>query len=122
MRVGDHAGSNRRRVGRTQVGEGVAGDGVVAAFSSARPAAAHFRLSATLNAGQEVPKQVVKNQAGHGTFTGSLAGTKLTWKLTWAKLHEHHFAGLGYHSPNMELSHRARLSRKANSDWICTID
>jgi DNA-binding transcriptional LysR family regulator len=34
-------------------------------------------------------------------------------KLTWAKLGEHHFAGLGYHSPNMELSHRARLSRKA---------
>jgi hypothetical protein len=57
-----------------------------AAFSSARPAAAHFRLSATLNAGQEVPKQAVKNQAGHGTFTGTLAGTTLTWKLTWAKL------------------------------------
>jgi len=34
-------------------------------------------------------------------------------RLTWAKLGEHHFAGLGYHSPNMELSHRARLSRKA---------
>ncbi|MDH6590675.1 DNA-binding transcriptional LysR family regulator [Variovorax sp. TBS-050B] len=34
-------------------------------------------------------------------------------KLTWAKLREHHFAGLGYHSPNMELSHRAKLSRKA---------
>ena len=34
-------------------------------------------------------------------------------KLTWSKLGEHHFAGLGYHSPNMELSHRARLSRKA---------
>jgi hypothetical protein len=59
---------------------------VFAAFSSARPAAAHFRLSATLNAGQEIPKQVVKNQAGHGTFTGTLVGTKLTWKLTFAKL------------------------------------
>jgi DNA-binding transcriptional LysR family regulator len=34
-------------------------------------------------------------------------------RLTWAKLREHHFAGLGYHSPNMELSHRAKLSRKA---------
>ncbi len=34
-------------------------------------------------------------------------------RLTWGKLGEHHFAGLGYHSPNMELSHRARLSRKA---------
>ncbi len=59
---------------------------VFAAFSSAQPAAAHFRLSATLNSGQEIPKQVVKNQAAHGTFTGTLAGTKLTWKLTWAKL------------------------------------
>lgn len=59
---------------------------VLASFSSARPAAAHFRLSTTLNAGQEVPKQAVKNLAGHGTFTGTLVGTKLTWKLTWAKL------------------------------------
>jgi len=59
---------------------------VFAAFSAARPGAAHFRLSTTLNAGQEVPKQVVKNQSGHGTFTGTLVGTKLTWKLTWAKL------------------------------------
>ena len=34
-------------------------------------------------------------------------------RLTWARLREHHFAGLGYHSPNMELSHRAKLARKA---------
>ncbi|RZL89182.1 MAG: LysR family transcriptional regulator [Variovorax sp.] len=34
-------------------------------------------------------------------------------RLTWAKLCEHHFAGLGYHSPNMALSHRAKLARKA---------
>ena len=33
--------------------------------------------------------------------------------LTWAKLRAHAFAGLGYHSPNMEASHRARLSRAA---------
>ena len=36
---------------------------VFAALSSARPAAAHYRFTATLNAGQEVPKQAVKNQA-----------------------------------------------------------
>ena len=59
---------------------------VFAALSSARPAAAHFRLTTTVNAGQESPKQVVKNQAAHGTFAGTLVGTKLTWKLTWAKL------------------------------------
>ena len=33
--------------------------------------------------------------------------------LTWAKLRAHAFAGLGYHSPNMEASHRARISRMA---------
>ena len=57
-----------------------------ASLSAARPAAAHFRLTATLNAGQEIPKQVVKNQAAHGTFTGALTGTTLKWKLTFAKL------------------------------------
>ncbi|MDN6883037.1 LysR family transcriptional regulator [Variovorax sp. CAN2819] len=45
--------------------------------------------------------------AGHPLF-GMSHG-----KLTWARLREHHFAGLGYHSPNMELSHRAKLSRMA---------
>jgi CHRD domain. len=59
---------------------------VFATLSAARPAAAHFRLSTTLNAGQEIPKQVVRNGVGHGTFSGTLVGTKLTWKLTWAKL------------------------------------
>ena len=29
--------------------------------------------------------------------------------LTWDSLREHDFAGLGYHSPNMELTHRERL-------------
>lgn len=33
--------------------------------------------------------------------------------LTWAKLRLHAFAGLGYHSPNMEASHRAQLQRTA---------
>jgi len=33
--------------------------------------------------------------------------------LTWQGLRAWPFAGLGYHSPNMELGHRARLPRKA---------
>lgn len=45
--------------------------------------------------------------ASHPLFGASHAG------LTWNKLRGHAFAGLGYHSPNMELSHRARLARKA---------
>lgn len=35
--------------------------------------------------------------------------------LTWKKLRSHAFAGLGYHSPNMDLSHRERLPRKATA-------
>ncbi len=33
--------------------------------------------------------------------------------LRWEDLRAHHFAGLGYHSPNMALSHHAALPRKA---------
>ncbi len=33
--------------------------------------------------------------------------------LTWERLRAWPFAGLGYHSPNMDLGHRARLPRKA---------
>lgn len=43
----------------------------------------------------------------HPLFDASHTG------LSWAKLRSHAFAGLGYHSPNMELSHRAELPRKA---------
>ncbi len=35
-------------------------------------------------------------------------------KLSWEKLRQYQFAGLGYHSPNMELSHRERLTRRAS--------
>lgn len=33
--------------------------------------------------------------------------------LTWESLRAYPFAGLGHHSPNMELSHRANLTRRA---------
>lgn len=36
-------------------------------------------------------------------------------RFTWAALRRHAFAGLGYHSPNMDLSHRAQLQRKASA-------
>src|SRR5207244_964839 len=45
-----------------------------------------WSVKATLNAGQEIPKQVVKKQDAHGSFTGTLTGTSLKWKLTFAKL------------------------------------
>ena len=34
--------------------------------------------------------------------------------LSWGRLREYPFAGLGYHSPNMELSHREQLVRRAS--------
>ncbi|AOK50331.1 LysR family transcriptional regulator [Burkholderia sp. MSMB617WGS] len=36
-------------------------------------------------------------------------------KLTWRQVRGYAFAGLGYHSPNMELSHRAKLTRSATA-------
>jgi DNA-binding transcriptional LysR family regulator len=45
--------------------------------------------------------------AGHPLFGADHAG------LDWDGLRAWRFAGLGYHSPNMELSHRARLPRTA---------
>lgn len=33
----------------------------------------------------------------------------------WADLRDHHFAGLGYNSPNMEFSHQAKLQRRATA-------
>jgi hypothetical protein len=42
--------------------------------------------SAKLTAAQEIPKQVVKNSAASGLFTATLSGTKLKFKLTFAKL------------------------------------
>jgi hypothetical protein len=45
-----------------------------------------IHLAATLNAKQEVPKQVVKDTKAKGKFTGTLVGSKLTWKLTFSGL------------------------------------
>jgi len=36
-------------------------------------------------------------------------------RLAWSDLGTHQFAGLGYHSPNMEISQQVRLPRKATA-------
>ncbi|WP_414447426.1 LysR family transcriptional regulator [Burkholderia sp. 22PA0099] len=36
-------------------------------------------------------------------------------KLTWERIREQGFAGLGYHSPNLQLTHRAKLTRSATA-------
>ena len=42
--------------------------------------------TAALSSGQETPKQAMKNTAAHGLFKGTLVGSKLTFRLTFAKL------------------------------------
>ena len=56
----------------------------VAALSSA--ASTKTVWTAALTSRQEVPKQVVKAPLAHGLFKGTLSGSTLTWKLTYAKL------------------------------------
>jgi hypothetical protein len=62
------------------VGAAVTGTNVAAAPS------ATMKVSAALTAKAEVPAQVVKNTKGSGSFTGTLTGSKLVWKLTFAHL------------------------------------
>jgi hypothetical protein len=42
--------------------------------------------STKLTAAQEIPKQAVVNTAASGSFTATLSGTQLTFKLTFTKL------------------------------------
>lgn len=51
-----------------------------------KPPSKAIRLAASLNAGQEVPKQTVKAPGATGAFTGTLNGKKLTWSLVFRKL------------------------------------
>ena len=46
--------------------------------------------------------------AGHALFSGPDDSA-----LDWAGLRKHPFAGLGYHSPNMEISQAQRMARSA---------
>jgi hypothetical protein len=65
----------------------VAGAVCALAFAAMSLAASRTTVwTATLSSGQEVPKQVVPDTAAHGQFRGTLSGTKLTWKLTFANL------------------------------------
>ena len=54
-------------------------------IASAAPSAS-IKIAAKLTAKAEVPAQVVKNANGSGSFTATLTGNKLAWKLTFAKL------------------------------------
>src|SRR5436853_7739622 len=45
-----------------------------------------YKLSATLNAKQEIPKQAVKDAKAKGSFSATLTGTKLKFTLTYSGL------------------------------------
>jgi hypothetical protein len=74
------------RIGRVTAGL-AAGVLVVASLAAA---ASTYKVSATLNARQEVPKQVVKTPNATGSFSGSYVEhgktATLKWKLTYAHL------------------------------------
>ena len=57
---------------------------ILAATSLA--AAQKTTWTAALSSVQEVPKQVVKDTAAHGLFKATVSGSKLKWRLTFAKL------------------------------------
>jgi hypothetical protein len=58
----------------------------VSALSGAATTKGDNTWEATLSAGQEVPKQVVKMAAAHGDFKATLTGKKLKWTLTFQHL------------------------------------
>ena len=74
------------RIGRVTLG--VAASALVAAGLAA--AGESYKVGATLNVKQEVPKQAVKAPNANGAFTGTYteAGKKATlkWKLTYSRL------------------------------------
>jgi hypothetical protein len=56
----------------------------VTAIAFAAPVAAPTKVSATLDTRQEIPRP--KAAGGAGSFTGTVTGTTLTWKLTFRRL------------------------------------
>lgn len=60
--------------------------GLVAAVATAKPIAASKTYSATLNIAQEVPKETGAPANAGGTFSGTLTGKTLKWKLVFSHL------------------------------------
>ena len=74
------------RIGRVTVGLAV----VALVTAGIGAAAKTYKVSATLNAKQEIPKQVVKAPNAKGGFTGTYVehgkSATLRWKLTFSRL------------------------------------
>jgi hypothetical protein len=59
---------------------------LVAGLAGGATSARTFKLSARLTVGQERPVPPDSVQRARGTFTGTLVGRRLTWKLTYTRL------------------------------------
>jgi hypothetical protein len=59
---------------------------ILSAGASGGTHATKMNFTAVLNAGQEVPHPAGAMSGASGKFTASVAGTKITWKLTFAHL------------------------------------
>ena len=64
----------------------VAGAVAVLALAAVSFARSNVSVTAKLTVAQEVPKQAVKAPHAHGSFTATLTGKKLKWKLTFGGL------------------------------------
>jgi hypothetical protein len=68
------------------LGSAVVVVGAVAAVALARPSASSTSFKANLDTRQEVPKETGASVRASGSFTATLSGTKLSWKLTFDHL------------------------------------
>jgi hypothetical protein len=60
--------------------------GVVAAVALAKPSMSPMSFKANLDTRQEVPKESGAKITAGGSFSASVTGTKMTWKLTFKNL------------------------------------
>jgi len=60
--------------------------GVVAAVALARPSMSSMSFKANLDTRQEVPKESGASIRASGSFTATVTGTKMTWKLSFDHL------------------------------------
>ena len=75
-----------RKIKLVPIGALVAAVLTAAAVAAAGTHMKAMSLSATLNAGQEVPHPKGVRAGASGKFTATVTGTKVTWKLTFSHL------------------------------------
>jgi hypothetical protein len=75
-----------RKIKLAPIGALVATALIVVAVAGAGTHMTAMSLTATLNAGQEVPHPHGVGSGAAGKFTATVTGTTLKWKLTWSHL------------------------------------